>query len=347
MIDFDLQLFDAEETEESSDETQTAENSSNESSETELPEGFEGLEEFKDEILQDIAEMGKTEESSQAVSEVQDKSAPPQYKTKEEEIIALKARIEELQKQSSQSQKQTQSAPIQRPPQVQQSSQQIQAPPLQVTPEFMAAFKTATDNLAMQMTKMTPEQVKELEFATEEDDDLKRWNTARQFAALQIQADIQKTRQAQIMQQQQMQNMQMAIASDFQNFTSREMQEPDFKSVQEFATGSLFNALPKNSQQVLATSYNRILNNVATPAEMMLIQNYFAQAKAIYRSQKNQPKNNQSAKNMVGKLPKVDSLNGANTQNYNSLTVKDLEKIIDETTDFDKLDPKIKKMFEG
>lgn len=346
MIDFDLQLFD-EEVSENPTET-TSENSSAEPQQAELPEGFEGLEEFKDEILQDIAEMSKAEETDgEKISETQNETSQPQYKTADEEITALKARIDELQKQGGQVQQQQTPPPVQRPPQVQQRPQPVQVPPMQITPEFMTHYNRAVDTLTMQMTGMTEQDVKDLQYATEDDDDFKRWKAAREFAARQVQADIQKTRQAQITQAQQFQNMQMSAANDFQNFTAREMKEPDFKSVQDFAVNTLFQALPVNAQQTLAISYNKILNGTASSAEMMLIQNYFAQAKAIFRSQKNQPKNNQSARNAAGKLPKVDSLNDANASNYNGLSYSDLEKIIDSTDDFDKLDPKIKKMFEG
>lgn len=339
MLNFDLQLFD-EEVAENSVETQAEENSA-ETSQAELPEGFEGLEEFKEDILRDISEMSQAEETSQSQQQT------PQYKSANEEIAALKARVDELQKQGGQVQQQGTPQPVQqRPPQVAQRPQPAPIPPLQITPEFTAAFEKATNTLAMQMTGMTEQDVNDLAYATDDEADFKRWQIAKQLAARQVQADIQNARQQQIIQAQQFQNMQMAAANDFQNFTNREMQEPDFKSVQEFATGRLFNALPTNAQNTLAASYNRILNGVASPAEMMLIQNYFAQAKAIFRSEKNNTKNNKSARNAACNLPKVDNLNSANSNGYNGMSAKDLEKIIYETKDFDKLDPKIKKMFE-
>lgn len=348
MIDFDLQLFDEEVSETPTESTSENPNTESQTQQAELPEGFEGLEEFKEEILQDISEMSKTEEpTGEKVSETSTETAQPQYKTADEEIAALKARIDELQKQGGEVKQQQTPPPVSRPQQIQPQSQPVQIPPVQVTPEFMTAFKKATDALAMQMTGMTEQDVKDLEFATDDDDNLKRWNMARDFATRQVQADIQKMRQAQITQAQQFQAMQTAAANDFQTFTAREMKEPDFQSIQDFASNRLFNVLPNNAQQVIATSYNKILSGNASPAEMMLIQNYFAQAKAIFRSQNNQPKNNNSARNAAAKLPKVDSLTDANASNYNGLTYKDLEKMIDETNDFEKLDPRIKKMFEG
>ena len=63
MLDFDLQRFDDEETVSNAEENSAAESSTEQA---ELPEGFEGLEEYKDEILAEIAETQKSEENSQA-----------------------------------------------------------------------------------------------------------------------------------------------------------------------------------------------------------------------------------------------------------------------------------------
>ena len=331
MKDFDLQLFD-EEVAESSGES-TAENSSTEST-SELPEGFEGLEEFKDEILQELSGEEKSEETEEQ----------SEYKSKDEEIAALKKQIEESKWQSVQSQQQQ---PVQQTPQQLPRQPQMQAPPpMQVTPEFMAAYKKATNALAMQMAGMSEKDLKELEFADEDDPNLQRWQLAQKMAANKVQADIQQARQNQAMQAQRYMNIRNAAVQSYNEYSAREMKETDFEQVKNFAVGELFKVLPMQAQLTLSDSYNKIVSNQATPAEIMLVQNYFAQAKAIYRSQKGRQKNNQSARNAADKLPKIDNLNGASGSVSNGYSVKDLEKIIDETTDFDKLDPKIRKLFE-
>ena len=333
MKDFDLQLFD-EEVAESSAES-TAENSSTEST-SELPEGFEGLEEYKDEILQELSGEEKSEETEEQGG----------YKSKDEEKAALKKQIEESKGQGVQSQQQ-QPPPVQQTPQQLPRQPQMQAPPpMQVTPEFMAAYKQATNTLAMQMAGMSEKDLKELEFADEDDPNLQRWQLAQKMAANKVQADIQQARQSQAIQAQRYMNIRNAAVQSYNEYSAREMKESDFEQVKNFAVGELFKVLPMQAQLTLSDSYNKIVSNQATPAEIMLVQNYFAQAKAIYRSQKGKQKNNQSARNAADKLPKIDNLNGASGSVSNGYSVKDLEKIIDETTDFDKLDPKIRKLFE-
>lgn len=336
---FDLQLFDKE-VAENSVETQAEENSA-ETQQTELPEGFEGLEEYKDEILQEIAQNEQAQEIPAETSETQDET--PQYKTADEEIAALKARIDELQKQGTKETPKPQEKNS--TPQTPKFQQQTPPPQMQVTPEFMKAFNQATDAVAMKMTGMTAQDVKDLEFAEDGDEALARWKFAKQQAAYQVRADIQAAQ----MRMQQEQAFNADVVKNYDDFIAKEKSDADFANIVVFAAGNLFSSLPQSTQQILANAFAKVEHRQATPAEFLLVQNYFSQAKELYKNEKNKtPKNNQnSARKAAGNLPKSDQLNGANANNYGGLSVKDLEKIIDSTTDFDKLDPNIRKMFEG
>ena len=77
----------------------------------------------------------------------------------------------------------------------------------------------------------------------------------------------------------------------------------------------------------------------------MLIQNFYTNAKAAFYN-KNSSTRRANPANKT-KFPKADNLSGANGNGISAMTAADLEKLIDETTDFDALDPRIRKMFEG
>ena len=341
MLNFDLQLFD-EEIAENSVETQAEENSA-ENSQAQLPEGFEGLEEFKDEILQEIAQNEQAQEIPVETHEEKISDETPQYKTADEEIAALKAQIDELKKQGAKETPKPQEKIS--TPQTPKFQQPTTPPPqMQVTPEFMKAFNQATDAVAMKMTGMTAQDVKDLEFAEDGDEALARWKFAKQQAAYQVRADIQAAQ----LRMQQEQAFNANVVKNYDDFIAKEKSDADFANVVVLAAGNLFASLPEVTQQTLANAFAKVEHRQATPAEFLLVQNYFTQAKELYKNEKNKtPKNNQSARKAAETLPKADQINGANANNYGGLSVKDLEKIIDETTDFDKLDPKIKKMFEG
>lgn len=277
---FDLQLFD-EEVAENSAETQNAENS-----QAELPEGFEGLEEFKDEILEEISQN----EQAQEVPEEKISEETEQYQSKDDEIAALKAQIDELKKQGEKSQPKEETPKISTPQAPKFQRTQTPPPQMQVTPEFMKAFNQATDALAMKWTGMSAQDVQDLEFAEEGDEDLARWKFAKQQAAIQVRADIQAA-QLRMQQEQQIRNDSI---KGYQEFLEREKAESDFQNVLVYASGTLFTSLPEYTQKTLAQCFAKVENGQATPAEMMCVQNYFLQAKELYRKQKSKPKNNQS-----------------------------------------------------
>ena len=342
---FDLQLFD-EEVAENSVETQAEENSA-ETSQAELPEGFEGLEEYKDEILQELSQGKQAEESDGDVQETpteQQADDTPQYQSKDEEIAALKAKIDELQKQGAkETPKPQEKISTPQAPKVQQPT--TPPPQIQITPEFMKAFNQATDAVAMESTGFTPQKVKDLEFAEEGDQDFELWKFAKQKAAAQVWSDI----RAEQMRMQQEQAFNADVVKNYDDFIAKEKSDADFANIVVYAAGNLFASLPQSTQQILANAFAKVENRQATPAEFLLVQNYFNQAKTLYKNEKNKtPKNNQnSARKAASNLPKSDQINGANVGNYGGLSVQDLEKIIETTTDFDQLDPNIKKLFEG
>lgn len=335
---FDLQFFD-EEIAENSVETQTEEKSA-ETQQAELPEGFEGLEEYKDEILQEIAQNEQAQEKPAEISESQEET--PQYKTADEEIAALKARIDEPQKQGAKETPKPQEKIS--TPQTPKIQQQTPPPQMQVTSEFVKAFNQATDAVAMKMTGMTAQDVKDLEFAEEGDEALARWKFAKQQAAYQVRADIQAAQ----MRMQQEQAFNAEVVKNYDDFIAKEKSDADFENIVVYAAGKLFTSLPQSTQQTLANAFAKVEHRQATPSEYLNVQNYFSQAKSLYKNEKNKSqKNNQSARKAASNLPKADQISGANVGNYGGYSVQDLEKIIDSTTDFDKLDPKIRKMFEG
>lgn len=339
MFNFDLQLFDEEVNETSAVEENSAENTTESA---ELPEDFEGLEEYKEEILQEVAEM-KNEETEETTP-VQ-KIPYERFKQKVDEVNALKAQIDELKKSAEKPPPKENNSP---PPSESRQISQPQPPPpipqLQVTPELMNAMQAATNNLALQMSGLTEQQVKELEYAEEDDADLIRWRYAQQLAANEVQTQVRNIRQAQQIKAQQFMTEHNAAIESYNAYAAREMQEKNFEEVKNFATGEYFDALPPNVQRIIAESYVRIERQTASPAEIILVQNYFAQAKAAFYSRKSQAK---PKKNNALNLPKADLIQGANSNISQNLSARDIEKLLDETADFDNLDPRIKQLFEN
>ena len=125
------------------------------------------------------------------------------------------------------------------------------------------------------------------------------------------------------------------------------MQSPNYQETVDFAIGELFDSLPPAQQRAIANSYVRVEKQIASAEEIALVQAYYAQAKTLLQARKNQLQPQPAKSKPKANMPKVDQLNGSNGNGAQTMTAADLERIIDSTTDFDKLDPKIRKMFEG
>ena len=338
---FDLQLFDDD-----AAESQVEENSAveNESSTVELPKEFEGLEDYKDEILAEAAQMQKANESSteEEAEDVPKGHIPYQrFKQVIDERNALKAQIEELNKARE-------SAPPEQNPPQQRQPPQVQMPQMQLTNEGLAKLKDVVKAEAMRMTQLTDEQVKEIEeYGEEGDDNTELWRSAKQIATENVLAGIRQEQYRRQAQAQQFLASHASAVKNYNDFVRQETQAADYQEVVRFATGEYFDSLPQAQQQALANSYVRVERQTASPAEIMLVQSYYAQAKAAFAAKKSKTQSSRKTSSSAVNLPKVDRLSGSSGNTTGSLTAADFERIIDQTEDFDKLDPRIKAIFEN
>ena len=183
----------------------------------------------------------------------------------------------------------------------------------------------------MALTGMSDDDVASLTYADEDDPRISQWNQAKYFAQNRIYGAIQ---QAQIQRQQQAQqfNNHLEAIKTYNEFAAKEFAEPDFKAIQNFATNEFFTQLPPNEQKIVANAYLRIERQIASPAEMMVVKNYFGQAKAAYRTRGAKQAPRPQMQQPV--MPRSDQLRGS--AGKGEVTVGELERML-ETTDFDKI----------
>ena len=178
---------------------------------------------------------------------------------------------------------------MQQPP-VQQAPQPPQPLPVELTDENVKLINEAAIEGALQMTGMTKEDVAELEYSDDSDPKKQRFQLALSMAKDNIvtglrQAALQKAQAAQ-----KFQEIHQASAASFASYTNEQMKEADFEAVRNYATNEYFNTLPPDQQYTIAGAWERISRNVASPAEMQVIRNYFEGAKNSYRSKHPQAK---------------------------------------------------------
>lgn len=340
MIDFDIQRFAdngetiSESTPESAPETQAEEQEP-------IPEELGGLPE-------DIARETMAEwEQSQTTQEAEPAQAEPQitredYQSKLAEIEQLKAQLAQYQQPQQQAQQQPSQQP-QQPPQAQQvPPAQFQIPQLKMTPELSKKISDAISAEAKAMTGFSDDDVASLDYAEDDDPRLAQWAQAKNIAQSRVYTAIYQTQVAQQQQAQQFYNDHMAAVNTYNEFVKKEFAEPDFQAIQQFATNDFFNQLKPYEQAVIAQSYVRVERQIASPAEMMVVKDYYERAKAAYRS-RGAKKNHsiQPDKKVAPQLPRTDQLKGASTTSDGQLSTGDVERLLE--GDFTKLTPQQQK----
>lgn len=326
MIEFDLQLF-ADETADAESES-APENQPETSTEEQppIPDELGGLpEEYARETMAEWEQMQTADEPEKPDETPAPVEQPQitreQYQAAINELNQLKAQIAATQQQQR--------------PQVQTPQQPI------FTPEVSKQINDAINAEAMQLSGMTADDVASLEYADDDDPRIAQWNQAKYFAQNKVYGAIQ---QSQIQRQQQAQQFyanHAAAIQTYNEFAQKQFAEPDYQQVVQFATNEFFEQLPPDEQRIVANSYVRIERQTASPAEMMVVKNYFERAQAAYRSRGAKTKNQSPAP----KLPRSDQLKGTSTTSDGQLSATDVEKLL--AQDFTTLTPQQQKTLLG
>lgn len=235
------------------------------------------------------------------------------------------AQLAEYQRQAQQSQ-----------PQAQTQQQQFQPPQFQITPEISAKISAVIKAEVMVLTSLSNDDVASLEYADADDPRIVQWNQAQSIAQNRVYNAIQQAQIAQQQQAQQFYNNHIAATQTYNEFAQKEFAEPDFKEIQQFATNEFFEQLAPNEKQIIANSYLRVERQIASPAEMLVVKNYYERAKAAYRTR--DAKKSALRQQPAAQLPRADQLKGASGAIDGQLSARDFEKLLE--GNFTKLDEK-------
>lgn len=340
---FDLQRFNDEQTADDAQVENSADDAQQESPQEELPEELGGLpEEYAREVLDEWKQSNP--ESEQQTESPAPAEEPPvtreQYQAAINELNQLKAKYLALNQAVQQQQPAPQRQQVQQPPQ-----QQFQPPQFKITPEISKQINEAIDAEAMALSGMSKDDVASLDYADDNDPRIAQWNQAKTLAQSNVFSAI---RHAQINQQQQARQFfdnHTAAVNTYNEFVQKEFAEPDFQAIQQFATNDFFEQLNPHEQKIIANSYLRVERQLASPAEMLVVKNYYERAKAAYRSRGAKPQRGQSPAQQAAKLPRSDQLKGTSTTSDGQLSTADIEKLL--TQDFTTLTPKQQKTLLG
>ena len=334
-MEFDLQRFDDEQA--VSAESQPAQDTQPAEEQSPIPEELGGLDE---EYAREAMAEWEEQQAAQEPAPAQPQFTREDYQAKVNEVEQLKAQLAAYQRQ------QQQPPPSQQQPQpVQQQAPQYQPPQLKITPEISAKLNEAIKAEAMQLSGFSEDDVASLDYADDDDPQLIQWQQAKSIAQNRVLGAVQQMQQIQQAQAQRFLNEHTAAVNTYNEFAQKEFAEPDFKAIQHFATNEFFEQLPPNVQNILANSYLRVERQTASPAEMLVVKNYYEQAKAAYRARGAKGKRTAYQPRQATQMPRVDQLGGAATVSDGELSPRDIEKLLE--GDFTKIDPKQQRQLLG
>ena len=227
-----------------------------ESQEVEEIEGFEGID--PDIVKQVIEENQEEVEETETESE---ETEPSEVEKLQGELNLYKNRFGDV------NQAQVQQTPI--PP----------LPPQKITPEISDTIEKATRIGAKQLTGWDDDDIDALEYMDDDDPRKTQWATALNIARNNIYDHIRREQARISATQQRFIQEHQAALREFNAYADRKMRDPNFKKVQEYALGDYMSRHSASDQFTLASAYNRIQRNMATPSDYMLVKNFYEGAK--------------------------------------------------------------------
>ena len=187
--------------------------------------------------------------------------------------------------------------------------------PPSIDENFTKQIDDAIKQTAMQMSGLSKEDVDSLDYLDDNDPKIARWNHAKRISEAAIYNDI---AQRQMLQQQEFQRAAMLrdqTISNYNNFVAQQQAADNFSAVQQFAENEFFNAQSDIDKQIIQESYARVSNNTASPADVMVVQNYFSMAKSAFENrqapqvQRQQPK--PKTKPAANNFPRTNQVSGS------------------------------------
>lgn len=380
MFDFDLQIFAEDEVaeeqtvettaEETATDESVAEEAATEPEEKEpIPDELDGLpEDVAREAMAEAAKMRKEEEPKEKQEEdaaeiddsdiVKNQAIPyPRWKQKVAENAAMKEELESYKKrfgelnatnnvpQGNQNAGQVAQQPMATSvPQSRPMPQQM--PQIQLTPDVMRQIEALKKQEALRMSGLTQEDLDGMDYMEENDPRRAQYQFALKMAEGSIMNRIQQAQVEQMRQAEQFLQAHDASVRAYNEAYTKAAAEPDFNDVVKYATEDYFYSKSPIEQQTIVDAYTRVERKVASPAEIMLVKNYFAEAQSAYRNQSKTPQNNSMQKSKEAKsFPRSQQVSGS-SDNDTGVSVATLEQML-QTKPWDEIPPKYQKMLMG
>ena len=210
---------------------------------------------------------------SQKIPYVRFKQELDKKKELEAQVKALSAQMEALKAQPQQP----------APPPMQPAQAGMQQP--RITPEATRQLNAIVRQQALQLTGFSKEDVDALSYMDDDDPRREQWKTALDVARTQVIDGVYKMQQQRAAYAKHFMQVHNAAVADYNAFAAKEMSEPDYPQVMQYAINEYFtNGISNAEQPAIAAAYQRIERNLASPGDIALVKRYFSDAKAAWKA---------------------------------------------------------------
>ena len=210
---------------------------------------------------------------SQKIPYVRFKQELDKKKELEAQVAALSAQMEALKAGGQQP----------APPPMQPAQAGMQQP--RITPEATRQLNAIVQAQALQLTGFSKEDVDALSYLDDDDPRREQWKTALDVARTQVIDGVYKMQQQRAAYAKHFMQVHNAAVADYNAFAAKEMSEPDYPQVLQYAINEYFtNGISNAEQPAIAAAYQRIERNLASPGDIALVKRYFSDAKAAWKA---------------------------------------------------------------
>ena len=285
-----------------------------------IPEDLPPIPKELEGIPEDIARDIMTKASAQNSETPDENPAPETPETESETSVPYKRFKETLEQKNDLAQQLA--AYRERYGELSSQSPHESQPPKNDTPQqnFMPQFNAdaikqiddAIKQRAMQISGLSKEEIDGIDYFDDDDPRISLWNHARELSKATVYNDIVANHIAQQQELQRLQYLQNQSVNDYNNFVAQRQAAENFDAVRQYATGEFFKAQSPIDKEIITESFTRLSRNMATPADMMIVRDFFTRAENSFANKSATPQVNPQ-KNIPqpkANFPRTNQLNG-------------------------------------
>ena len=137
---------------------------------------------------------------------------------------------------------------------------------------------------ALEISGFSKDDIANLDYLDDNDPRISLWNHAKRLSESSVYNDIIANHIAQQQEIQRLQFLQNQTVNAYNDFIAQKQAASNFDAVKNFATNEFFNSQSPVDKEIIADSFARLSQNRVTPADMMILRDFYSRAESAFNS---------------------------------------------------------------